>query len=303
MVVGFMFMYYYFIIAPTEVAVTGDEFAMGKVQANSVMTEILTSPDCLSTGEMGVLSEDKLNETDGTDVLDCAYHPSVWTYVKVKDHDKDKKYEFGDSGLVDISGNIGKKKIPVTIDTGSEKNLGTAILQFIHIPHFFASVTRAGNIAWHEDGKVIHHKTTDYKKYEIDTNQGKNEEDLKIDVEVGDKGITLPFKGYSINASLSFEENPSVSVKKIDYNEPHIEVSGGPKCYDTERTSIDSCQEWCQDEHNMDCGGEYCKGDQAEVWSGSAGSSCIRSTVGCSEEAYSSEDCGEIKCSCKTPNG
>lgn len=232
MVVGFMFMYYYFIIAPTEVTVTGDEFAMGKVQVNSVMTEILTSPDCLSTGEMGVLSEDKLNETDGTDVLDCAYHPSVWAYVKVKDHDKDKKYEFGDSGLVDISGNIGKKEIPVTIDTGSEKNLGTATLQLIHIPHFVASITRAGNIAWHEGGESISLEAINDKEHEIDTDQGKTQEDLEIDVKVGDKGITLPFKGYNVNASLSFEESLITSATKKNDAEPHIEISGEPCIYE-----------------------------------------------------------------------
>lgn len=235
-IVGFLSVYYYFIIAPTDINVEGYEFAMGKVQANSVMTEVLASPDCLSTGEMAVLSEDKLNERDENEVLDCAYHPSVWTYLKVEDHEKNTDYEFGDSRITDlIVGDITEWEIPVTIDTGSGKNLGTATFSMLHPPHFAASATRAGNIAWHEGDGGLDIKVLT-KKHGLETTKGRSIDDLEIlaKIRVFKRGYdyvykaTMPFKGYSFEADFGYKEDKKVPVRKEP--EGYIEIKEGDSC-------------------------------------------------------------------------
>jgi len=231
-IVGFLSVYYYFIIAPTDISVEGYEFAMGKVQANSVMTEILTSPDCLSTGNMAVLSEEKLDRKNGVDVLDCAYHPSVWTYLKVTDHEKNIDYEFGDDGIRDLlRGDITKWEIPVTIDTGSGKNLGTATFSMLHPPHFAASATRAGKIAWYDGGSVLELQILDDEEHLLDTDKGIEPDDLVIKAEIDDDSVSMPFKGYNLQTDddgLVFDDDGTTSATK--YSEEGYVKIGGDTC-------------------------------------------------------------------------
>lgn len=234
-IVGFLSVYYYFIIAPTDISVEGYEFAMGKVQANSVMTEILTSPDCLSTGNMAVLSEEKLDRKNGVDVLDCAYHPSVWTYLKVTDHEKNIDYEFGDDGIRDLlGGDITKWEIPVTIDTGSGKNLGTATFSMLHPPHFAASATRAGKIAWYDGGSPLELQILySDKNHDIESDKGKEQDDLEIYAEIEDKAsAALPFKGYSLQTEIDeFDDDGMTSATKYS-EEGYVEIGGDTCTYE-----------------------------------------------------------------------
>ncbi|MFP4116917.1 MAG: hypothetical protein ACLFQ8_01285 [Candidatus Aenigmatarchaeota archaeon] len=232
--VGFVFVFYYFIIAPTDIAVEGYSFSMGKVQANSVMAEILSSPDCLSTGEMAVLSEAKLNRKDGTEALDCAHHPTVWTYVEVEDHEKNKDYSFGNDLSDIVVGDITEWDVPVTIDTGSGNNLGTATFYMVHPPHFGPSTTRTGKIAWYEDGEPLKLETMFDKNHTIQSDKGKTGDRLKIDARIDDKGkATYIFKDYNLKVpEMEFDENVETSaVKKGDETSYFVEAGEEPCTY------------------------------------------------------------------------
>ncbi len=117
--VGFLVFHYF---AAFEQKTEGYEISSKKLGEIYIFNKIITSRNCLSTGETGILNRTLLDSADGGEELDCAYLPDFGYYVEVEDIDTGEKWEFG----YRRKSRIGKYKffkIPVSI----KNNDGTEV--------------------------------------------------------------------------------------------------------------------------------------------------------------------------------
>lgn len=65
-IVSFTLVFYHTFIASADVRVFGDRLTQGRVKASAIYGRVLSSPDCFSTGEMGVFNETLLEKKTGS---------------------------------------------------------------------------------------------------------------------------------------------------------------------------------------------------------------------------------------------
>lgn len=63
----------------------GYEISSKKLGEMYILNKIITSKNCISTGETGILNETLLDDANGGGELECAYLPDFGHYVKVDD--------------------------------------------------------------------------------------------------------------------------------------------------------------------------------------------------------------------------
>ncbi len=96
--IAYLHAFYSIFMAGAEVQEEGFERTRGRIDASANFGRVVSSPNCLSTGEMGVLNKTLLEGKNGTEVLECSYHPALWEYIEVENLENGKKYYFGAEG-------------------------------------------------------------------------------------------------------------------------------------------------------------------------------------------------------------
>ncbi len=94
----YLYAFYSVFITGATVDIEGIEQTQGGLHASAAFARIISSPECLSTGEAGVLDENKLSNMNGENLVECAFNPSIWKYVKVENLETGQTYEIGEEG-------------------------------------------------------------------------------------------------------------------------------------------------------------------------------------------------------------
>ncbi len=214
--------FYVIFIAGSTVDVEGFERTQGRLQSSAAHTRLLSHPDFISTGEIGVFDESLLNSKNGTEKLEELYNPSLWIYVEIENMENDDKYIFGTPGPLKATegwltedGNmdtwedeemsswdhvVGRYSTLVNIDTGDGFDLAKLYLYFRQIPDPMIKLKEGIHIAREEGSHTVTllHPIAICWEYDY-TLSGRycseDEDSFSIDVSHSDK-IKGSFGGY-----------------------------------------------------------------------------------------------------------
>lgn len=207
--------------------------ARGKLRQSTIASKLTASRDCFSTGEMGVLSKEVLDRKNGTDFINCAYLPRIWTYVEVNDFVTGDRYVFGRddcpaiinrSAFVDGEyierdvKNPDYETFKVAIKDRSEIRPGNMIITFLKRPTTLVSISKACHVAWKELD------IGEYREFEI-----MGPKNVAFNISFGEEEVCEEIKpggGFT-----GFDNGPNRVCRKIPtnwfYQDVHVEEGGG----------------------------------------------------------------------------
>ena len=191
--ITYLYAFYAIFMAGSTVDVEGIERTQGRLQGSAAYTRLLSYPNFVSTGEIGVFDKSSLDSKNGTEKLEELYNPSLWIYIEIENTENDDKYIFGTPGpkkateeWIAEDGYMStwddedemsfwdhmsaKYSTMVNIDTGDGFDLAKLHFYFRQIPDPVLSLKRGAHIAKEEGSHTVtlFHPTSGCKIYAQD---------------------------------------------------------------------------------------------------------------------------------------
>lgn len=212
--IAYLYAFYSIFIAGAEVDVEGVEQSQGSLQASAIFNRVISSPDCISTGQAGVLDSTKF----GTNALDCVYNPMLWKYAEVEYIQEEEEYSFGKEGAKDReSEEMGLNyTAKVNVKDGGELVPAELRLFFRRKPDPVLRLSEAIHVAQEEGSYVV---TLDNP-----SKHGGSDDDYTLEIGnyelTDDSGNTLPLQGVNLepNDDLEIDEGSSkgLELERVD---------------------------------------------------------------------------------------
>lgn len=121
-ILAFVSVFYTLFLKGASAEVVAFENTKNELRMKGIYSKILSSPKCLSTGEVGILNDTLLTDKDGQD-LSCVNLPNFKTYTEVNIPSEGTEYNFGNSfdKGAQINFTVGVKKTGGEIKPGKLK--------------------------------------------------------------------------------------------------------------------------------------------------------------------------------------
>lgn len=145
--VSFLAGIYLIATSTTRQITSGQEMDFANMRATSIYSKLISSRDGLSTGQAGILSEDRLDAFEGEYYVDDVYTPSVIYQVVVEEIDTNNRWEIGQDLRENVSCMV-ERNITVAVYDGEKNVPATMSACFITIPHPLIFFSQGVAAAW-----------------------------------------------------------------------------------------------------------------------------------------------------------